>query len=103
MRTRECETFPLQEEFPYVEVPFNATLDYTYYLGSSAIPGNYVEMNYYSDSNERGKRMVILDFACRACTWCLGNYRGVWTAKDCIPYVHSYISAYPTPHYHRST
>ena len=54
LRTRECETFELREAFPYVEVPPNATLDYTFYLGSSAIPGNYVEMNYYSDINEQG-------------------------------------------------
>lgn len=55
LRTRECERFPLQEPFPYVEVPTNATLDYTFYLGSSAIPGNFVEMNYYSAYTERGK------------------------------------------------
>lgn len=92
----------LQEPFPYIEVPSNATLDYTFYLGSSGVPGNSVEMNYFSDSNERGKHRV-LHRSCKYSYWYLGYYRGVWTAKDCIPYIDSYISSYPTPHYRRAT
>jgi len=64
VRTRECERFVLSEPFPYVEVPQNATLDYTYYLGSSAIPGNFVEMNYFSDENERGKHNFACSYTC---------------------------------------
>ena len=59
LRTGECETFLLTEPFPYVEIPSNATLDYTYYLGSSAIPDNYVEMDYYSGYSEEGIKICI--------------------------------------------
>jgi len=55
LQTRECEKFVLTEPFHYIEVPLNTTLGATYYLGSSQVPGNSVEMNYYSGDTERGK------------------------------------------------
>lgn len=55
LRTRECEKFVLTEPFHYIEVPTNATLDATYYLGSSGVAGNSVEMHFYSAYTERGK------------------------------------------------
>jgi len=54
LRTRECESFQLSEKFHLVEVPVNATLDDTFYLGAKAVPENSVEMNLYSGNTERG-------------------------------------------------
>lgn len=57
LQTRECEKFVLSEPWQPYEVPPNTTLDYTFYLGSSAVAGNSVEMNYYSGDTERGKNL----------------------------------------------
>jgi len=54
LQTRECESFQLSEKFHLVEVPVNATLDDTVYLGAKAVPENNVEMNLYSGNTERG-------------------------------------------------
>ncbi|XP_065919767.1 mammalian ependymin-related protein 1-like [Dysidea avara] len=85
LKTRECEKFPLTEPWHPTEVPENTTLDGTYYLGSTSVPNNYVEMNFYHGYTDRG------------------YYRGSWTVRDCLPFVHSYLMTQPSPSYHRTT
>ena len=58
LRTRVCEKFVLSEPWMPYEVPANATLDNTFYLGSAGVAGNSVEMNYYSGNTERGKNII---------------------------------------------
>ena len=58
LRTRECEKFEISEKFDPVEVPVNATLDATGYLGAKVVPENNVEMNFYSGHTEEGITIV---------------------------------------------
>ena len=55
LKTRECEKFVISGPWQPYAVPLNTTLDFTFYLGSSGVAGNSVEMNYYSGDTERGK------------------------------------------------
>lgn len=51
----------------------------------------------------RTRQEYAILFYCVLMQLYIGYYRGVWTVKDCIPYVHSYLSTYPTANYHRTT
>jgi len=102
LRTRECEKFPLTEPWRPTEVPDNTTLDGTYYLGSTSVPNNYVEVNFYEGYTDRGEYTVILNVFLIPKILFPGYYRGSWTVRDCIPFVHSYLMTQPTPGYHRT-
>ena len=55
LNTRECEKFPLYEEWRPVGVPANTTLENSFYLGSPDVANNYVRMNTYHGNTDRGK------------------------------------------------
>jgi len=104
LRTRECEKFQLSEKFRPVEVPANATLDSTFYLGAKVVPNNNLEMNSYSGHTPEGiATRPTINLVVTVCVPLSGYYRGAWTVKDCFPYIHSYLSVFPEPSYFRKT